>query len=62
MNQNNSRHPEDITHHMLRAAAVFFVVTFASLTFWILRDQKAGISLPATEPMSQKALPPNASP
>ena len=61
MNKKKARHPEDITHHMIRAAVLLFVVTAAAVTYWTLRDLKNDVSLPAIEPMTREAVPKNSS-
>ena len=59
MDQKKGRHPEDITHHMIRAAVLFFIVTAAAVTYWTVRDLKKGVSVPAVEPMTEQAAPKN---
>jgi len=61
MDQKKARHPEDITHHMIRAAVVLFIVAAAAVTYWSVHNLKKDISVPTTEPMSQQAMPQNSS-
>jgi len=61
MDQKKARHPEDITHHMIRAAVVLFIVAAAAVTYWSVHNLKNDISVPTTEPMTQQALPQNSS-
>jgi len=61
MDQKKSRHPEDITHHMIRAAVLLFIVTAAAVTYWTMRDLKKDVSVPAVEPMTRQAAPENSS-
>ncbi|QNJ23208.1 hypothetical protein SynMITS9220_01916 [Synechococcus sp. MIT S9220] len=61
MDQKKARHPEDITHHMIRAAVALFIVATAAVTYWSVHNLKKDISVPKTEPMSQQAMPQNSS-
>ena len=55
--KKSSRHPEDITHYLIRAAAVFFVVSAAGATYWVVRDPGKNSSIPTVEPMTRQAMP-----
>tara|TARA_B100001057_G_scaffold273767_1_gene274063 strand:- start:62 stop:250 length:189 start_codon:yes stop_codon:yes gene_type:complete len=61
MDQKKARHPEDITHHMIRAAVVLFIVSAAAVTYWSVHNLKNDIPVPTTEPMTQQAMPRNSS-
>lgn len=52
-----TRHPEDITHHMIRAAVAFILITAAAVTYWVVRENKKDISVPTVEPMTRQAIP-----
>ncbi|KZR85546.1 hypothetical protein [Synechococcus sp. MIT S9504] len=57
MNKKWTRHPEDITHHMVRAAVVFVLITAAVVSYWVVRDNKKGVLVPTIEPMTRQAIP-----
>ena len=61
MNKKWTRHPEDITHHMIRAAVVFMILTATVVTYWVVRDNKKDVSVPTIEPMTRQAIPKNSS-
>jgi len=61
MNKKKALHPEDITHHMIRAAVVLFIVAAAAVTYWSVHNPKKDIPVPTTEPMSQQAMPQDSS-
>ena len=61
MDQKKDRHPDDITHHMIRAAVVLFIVAATAVTYWSIRNLKKDVTIPTAEPMTQQAIPKNSS-
>jgi hypothetical protein len=57
MVKNKARHPEDITHHLIRYAVVFFIVSAAGTAYWVVHDQRNDVSVPNVEPMTRQAMP-----
>ena len=57
MVKNKARRPEDITHHLIRYAVVFFIVSAAGTAYWVVHDQRNDVSVPNVEPMTRQAMP-----